>query len=234
MSWEEARKQEMDWFHNNWWADVANDPDTCRQVGTENLTNYLNSELLNRLVARLPAIQEDLRKKLRILRGDLDNLPPPIEDPIKQTNQLIWKFGDAIKAAISHDNFKIPVLVGECRRELEKYTNVLVYHLFPRFCPVQSQSASTFRFDDMDDFPTALPKPPKVSAESAKPRVVYLDEIIQKCEVYVAYCALFVTLLIIDQGPYFGDARQFPVRRSQGVHGNCCQCMANRGRKGPG
>lgn len=183
MSWEEARKQEMDWFHNNWWADVANDPDTCRQVGTENLTNYLNSELLNRLVARLPAIQEDLRKKLRILRGDLDNLPPPIEDPIKQTNQLIWKFGDAIKAAISHDNFKIPVLVGECRRELEKYTNVLVYHLFPRFCPVQSQSASTFRFDDMDDFPTALPKPPKVSAESAKPRVVYLDEIIQKCEV---------------------------------------------------
>ncbi|KIM26148.1 hypothetical protein M408DRAFT_196838 [Serendipita vermifera MAFF 305830] len=184
LSWKEAREQEMWFFQQYPWNNEYNDPLLRRRLGTESLTRYLNQRLLDWIVDKLPAMQDDLRRHLRDIKDTLDRLPARVENPIKRANELVWEFNELLRGAIRLDNFKIPHLVGTCRRSLEHFVNVIVYHLFPRFCPIPGPQGTNDSRVPFKDFPKELPVPtlPPSVTIVAVPKTVYLDEIVQQCE----------------------------------------------------
>ncbi|KIM27377.1 hypothetical protein M408DRAFT_169403 [Serendipita vermifera MAFF 305830] len=184
LSWKEAREQEMWFFQQYPWNNEYNDPLLRRRLGTESLTRYLNQRLLDWIVDKLPAMQDDLRRHLRDIKDTLDRLPARVEDPIKRANELVWEFNELLRGAIRIDNFKIPHLVGTCRRSLERFVNIIVYHLFPRFCPIPGAQGTNDSRAPFKEFPKELPVPalPPSVTMIAVPKTVYLDEIVQQCE----------------------------------------------------
>ncbi|KAG8775025.1 hypothetical protein FRC15_000851 [Serendipita sp. 397] len=186
MSWEGARRLEMEFFRKDPWVNEYNDPSTQRRLGTENLTNHLNKRLLDWIVAKLPAMQEDLRRRLRDIKDGLNRLPAEVANPIRRANELVWEFNEKLKETVNICNFKIPSLVGVCRRSLEVYVNVLIYHLFPRFRPFSGAEAKKGSKASFNEFPEALPKVPALPSgvdAIPVPTTVYLDEVMQKCDI---------------------------------------------------
>ncbi|KIM21004.1 hypothetical protein M408DRAFT_29905 [Serendipita vermifera MAFF 305830] len=135
VNWKEAREQEMWFFQQHPWVQAYTDPLLRRRLGTESSTRYLNQRLLDWIVDKLPTMQGDLRRHLRDVKDTLDRLPARVEDPIKRAKEMIWQFNELMRGAIHIHNFKIPHLVGTCRRSLERFANIIVYHLFPAVLP---------------------------------------------------------------------------------------------------
>ncbi|KIM27379.1 hypothetical protein M408DRAFT_311246 [Serendipita vermifera MAFF 305830] len=184
MNWKEAREQEMWFFQQYPWVQDYTDPLLRRRLGTESLTRYLNQRLLDWIVDKLPTMQDDLRRHLRDVKDTLDRLPARVEDPIKRANEMIWQFNELMRGAIHIHNFKIPHLVGTCRRSLERFANIIVYHLFPRFCPIPGAQNTSEGNVRTNDFPKELPVPalpPNVTVIPVS-KTIYLDELIQRCD----------------------------------------------------
>jgi hypothetical protein len=103
-------------------------------------------------------------------------------------NELLWKFTQALENSVSIHNIRIPVLVGTCRRRLEEFTDTLIYRVFPRFCPFPNAKEGERSRTPFDEFPKTLPQAPMLSSNVTAipvPDIVYLDEVMRRCDVYV-------------------------------------------------
>jgi hypothetical protein len=128
-------------------------------------------------------MQDDLRHQLLCLQEALDQLPEEITDPVTCANQIIWNFNEKLKGTVNMYNFKIPVLVGTCRRRLERFTDILYYRLSPQFRPFPKAMEGNGR--TFEEFPATLPQPPPLSDDLkviAVPATEYLDEVMKRCD----------------------------------------------------
>lgn len=156
-------------------------------------------------------MQGELRKELRKIQADISRLPTAINDPIRHTNVLIWELCKVLSEAVDMYNFKIPTLVGTCRRRIEEFTDVLVYHLFPRFRPFSSTQGSSTHFQE---FPESLANAPELPHYlPAAPDVVYLDELTRRCEMYAPSTKNFD----YTDGFYRGRTREMPGNYPYGI-----------------
>lgn len=131
-------------------------------------------------------MQEDLRHNLLAIQDSLDRLPAESDDPVRLANELIWTFGEGLKATVNIYNFKVPTLVGTCRRRLETFTDILFYRLFPRFRPFPRGMGG--RGTSFNEFPSTLPPAPVLSSNVAAvmiPNTVYLDQLTTRCDLCV-------------------------------------------------
>lgn len=123
------------------------------------------------------------------MQASLDLLGRSIEDPIWYANELLYSFGKKLSGTVDMHNFKLPELLGRCRRRLEEFVDTLLYQLFPRFCPFNSRDQPPDS-SDPEHFPAVLPtlsEPlPKPSDETSAPRVVYLSDVVERADKYVA------------------------------------------------
>ncbi|KAG8769152.1 hypothetical protein FRC16_006790, partial [Serendipita sp. 398] len=207
MSQEQARLQEMEFFREDEaWVDLASDPDVQQRLGIQSLTNYLNVRLLEWIVERLPQTQADIQRYLRDIDADLAQLPAQIDDPVRLANQILWRFGRKMSAAVDIHNFRVPDLVGTCRRRLEEFVDLLFYHLYPRFWPLEQKEKLAPKATDFGAFPPILPKiktfvfqPPH---NVFPPAAVYIDEVVKRADMCV---------------PMQGRTRELPGNHPYGV-----------------
>ncbi|KAG8830162.1 hypothetical protein FRC17_005290, partial [Serendipita sp. 399] len=173
---------EADFFQNDpEWEDLLKDPEFRRRLGTENLTNYLNARLLEWIVERLPMTLEDVQRHIREIDRELTRLPVTVMDPVKATSKILWEFERKMSATVDFHNFRIPELVETCRRRMGEFVDVLLYHLYPRFWPLERKDGISPKPTDVNAFPPVLPKIKTFSSEiprgGAPPDVVYIDEV---------------------------------------------------------
>ncbi|KAG8832080.1 hypothetical protein FRC17_002089 [Serendipita sp. 399] len=189
MTQEAAREQEEGFFQENAsWREFARDLDIQQRLGTRNLANYLNARLLEWIVERLPVTIAGVQRHLKEAQAELALLPTSIRDPVRHANEILWKFGRKMSAAVDIHNFRVPELVGVCRRRLEEFVDILLYHLHPRFWPFETYEARGVpNPTDLDAFPPLLPKiktfnfsPPR---NLLPPGTVYLDEVMTRADI---------------------------------------------------
>lgn len=126
-------------------------------------------------------MQADLKRHLREIQDALNLLPGSVKDPIAFTDKLLLEFGDKLSAAVEIHNFDDPILVATCRRRLDSFTDMLLYHLYPRFCPFGGSREGGQTFVEFEEFPPSLdgkfkPTFPDIDI----PETVNLDDLMEQ------------------------------------------------------
>jgi hypothetical protein len=133
-------------------------------------------------------MQADLNRHLRETEDSLNQLPDSIEDPVAFTDTLLSEFGDKLSAAVDIHNFDDPELVSICRSRLDTFSNLLMYHLFPRFCAFGGTRAAGSDIIEFEEFPETLKRTLKPTFPSNPvPETVFLDDLMEQSIKYILF-----------------------------------------------
>jgi hypothetical protein len=133
-------------------------------------------------------MQADLNRHLRETEDSLNRLPESIEDPVAFTDTLLSQFGEKLSAAADIHNFDDPELVSICRSRLDTFSDLLMYHLFPRFCAFGGTRTAGSDLIEFEEFPATLDRTFKPTFPSnSVPETVFLDDLMEQSVKYVSF-----------------------------------------------
>ncbi|THU79389.1 hypothetical protein K435DRAFT_973183 [Dendrothele bispora CBS 962.96] len=103
------------------------------QLGIENITLFLNAQLVKRIDENLPRITQEAEKRLRECKKELDKLPKPIEEPVAHLLNLVTTFSDEIKLHV-RGNLEAASLI-QTQNEVYQHFMCNIARTVPNFAP---------------------------------------------------------------------------------------------------
>ncbi|KAJ7465067.1 P-loop containing nucleoside triphosphate hydrolase protein [Mycena latifolia] len=171
ISWEEARKEEREFFRDNkFWKSIRKED--RNRLGSEQLTRYISKLLSNLVAARLPAISREITSIINDCDAKLERLPLHTErDANDVVLTVIHKFSVDFSAHIQPGIPPKPFTteVGLIYQVNQLYDAIRhgVSVKTPRFCPTPRSSNGT-----------PSPSSPSWGQLCAKGEIVYLDQMV--------------------------------------------------------
>ncbi|KAJ7905222.1 P-loop containing nucleoside triphosphate hydrolase protein [Mycena leptocephala] len=172
LSWDEARKQEREFFRDNEpWKSIPGED--RNRLGSEQLTQYISKLLSTLVAARLPEISREITDIIDACDAELEHLPLYTERNAYDTVlTVIDKFSTDFSAhiqGISPKPFTTEVgLIYQVKKLNDTIRHGVSKHT-PRFCPTNKPNNGTY--------PESSPALAQLWAQlGAEGEVVYLDQ----------------------------------------------------------